>query len=116
MKLIIRWLALTVAFWAAASIVPGISIDGGIGRYFWIALLFGLINAILGTVLRLITLPLAILTFGLFLLVVNTLMLTLTDKVSDVLTIDGFWSAFFGALIISLLSSVLASVLGKVAR
>jgi putative membrane protein len=103
MKLIIRWVTLTVAFWVATLLVSGIDIDGGVRTYLWVALLFGLINALLGSVLKLITLPFTLLSFGAFLVIINAAMLQLTDRWSDKLSIDNFWSAIFASLIISVL-------------
>ena len=111
MKLIIRWVTLTVAFWAATLLVSGIDIDGGVRTYLWVALLFGLINALLGSVLKLITLPFTLLSFGAFLVIINAAMLQLTDRWSDKLSIDNFWSAIFASLIISVVSGVLRKVL-----
>jgi putative membrane protein len=111
-NLLIRWVALAAAFWVSAALIGGITVSGGVWSYFWIALLFGLINAFLGTLLRVVTLPLTILSLGLFLLIINTAMLYLTSKVTDSLAIDGFWAAFLGALIITIISGIL----GKTAR
>lgn len=111
-NLLIRWVALAAAVWVSAYFISGITVDGGVGSYFWIALVFGLINAVLGTIIRLFTLPLMILTLGLFSLIINTGMLLLTANLTDALQVDGFWSAFLGALIISIISSIL----GKTAK
>ena len=111
MKLIIRWVTLTVSFWVATLLVSGINIDGGVRTYLWVALLFGLINALLGSVLKLITLPFTLLSFGAFLVIINAAMLQLTDRWSDKLSIDNFWSAIFASLIISVVSGVLRKVL-----
>jgi putative membrane protein len=111
-NLLIRWVALAAAFWVSAALITGITVSGGAWSYFWIALIFGLINAFLGTLVRVVTLPLTILTLGLFLLVINTAMLYLTSKVTDALAIDGFWSAFLGALVIT----VISGIFGKTAR
>jgi putative membrane protein len=72
---------------------------------------FGLVNGILGPVLKLLTLPISILTLGLFLLVLNALLLALSAWLVPALTIDGFWSAFVGAILIGLVSWVLNHVL-----
>lgn len=111
-NLLIRWVALAAAFWISAEVISGITVEGGAKSYFWIALVFGLVNAILGTIVRLVTLPITILSLGLFLLVINTGMLLLTAKITEALTVDGFWSAFLGAVIIS----VVSGILGKTAR
>ena len=111
MKLLIRWGALAASFWVATAVVTGIYIDGGVKTYLWVALLFGLINALLGSLIRLLTLPITFLSFGLFLVIINSAMLQLTARWSDKLTIDNFWSAIFASVIISVVTSVLGKVL-----
>lgn len=102
---------MTAAFWVATLFVSGIQIDGGVKTYFWVALVFGLINALLGSIIKLITLPFTLLSFGAFLVIINAAMLQLTDRWSDKLSIDNFWSAIFASLIISVVSGVLRKVL-----
>jgi putative membrane protein len=75
---------------------------GEYGTYLWIGLLFGLVNAIAGPVLRLLSLPFVVLTLGLFLLVVNAALLGLTAAISDRLTVDGFGTALIGGLILAI--------------
>ena len=111
MKLLIRWAALAASFWVATSLISGIHVDGGLKTYLWVALLFGLINALLGGLIRLVTFPLTLISFGLFLVIINAAMLQLTARWSDKLTIDNFWSAIFASLIISVVTSVLGKVL-----
>lgn len=111
MKLLARWVALAASFWVATLIVPGIQIDGGLRTYLWVALLFGLINALLGSIIRLLTLPITLISFGLFLVIINAAMLQLTARWSDKLAIDNFWSAIFASLIISVVTGLLGKVL-----
>ena len=111
MKLLIRWGALAASFWVATTLVTGIHVDGGLKTYLWVALLFGLINALLGSLIKLVTLPITFLTFGLFLVIINAAMLQLTARWSDKLTIDNFWSAIFASVIISFVTSILGKVL-----
>ena len=92
-------------------VVSGIKIDGGFTTYLWVALLFGLINAIIGGLIKLVTFPISILSFGLFIFVINAAMLQLTDRWSDKLSIDNFWSAIFASIIISLTSGALRKIL-----
>ena len=94
-------------------LVSGIKIDGGFTTYLWVALLFGLINAIIGGLIKLVTFPISILSFGLFIFVINAAMLQLTDRWSDKLSIDNFWSAIFASVIISLVSGALRKILPK---
>jgi len=111
MKLLIRWGTLAASFWVATMLVSGIKIDGGFTTYLWVALLFGLINAIIGGLIKLVTFPISILSFGLFIFVINAAMLQLTDRWSDKLSIDNFWSAIFASIIISLISGALRKIL-----
>jgi putative membrane protein len=105
--ILLRWLVSAVAIWAAAAWIPGIEVHGGFWTYLWLALLLGLVNAILGTILRILTLPLTILTLGLFAIIVNTAVLAATAGLSSKLSIDDFWAALWAALVIAIVSTVL---------
>lgn len=111
-RLIIRWAVNAIALWAAIQIVPGIQHDGTGVSLLIIALIFGLVNALVRPLLVLLTCPLIVLTLGLFVLVINTLMLALTEWLSGIfnlgLTIDGLWPTFLGALVISVVSAVIS--------
>jgi putative membrane protein len=110
--LLIRWALLAVAFAVTAWILDGMDISGGFWGYVWVSALFGIVNAIIGTILRIFTLPLTIITLGLFSIVVNALMLSLTDALTDHLTIDEFWwTAIWAAILVSLVSVILDLVL-----
>ena len=76
--LLVRWAVLAFSMWIATLVVPGISVDGGVTTYLWVALLFGLINTFFGSIIKVLTFPVSLVTFGLFLLVVNAAMLSLT--------------------------------------
>ena len=106
MAIVLRWAVLAGAFWVTTLIVDGIQIKEGAWNYFWVAALFGLINTFIGSLLKLFTLPAVILTFGLFVFVINAAMLMLTDRWSDVITIDSFTSALVGSLLISVVSGI----------
>jgi len=107
MKLLFRWAALALAFWAATAIVPGITVNGKVGTYLWVALLFGLINAGLGSIVKILTFPVTIITLGLFLIVINAAMLSLTSRWSSALDVKDFWSALFASVIISVVTTLL---------
>ena len=113
MRLLGRWLAVSAAFWVAAQLISGIKINGGFATYLWVALLFGLINTFLGSLLKLITLPATIFTFGLFLVVVNAAMLQLTARWSSKLDIANFWSAILASIVISIVTSFLGTFYKK---
>ncbi len=106
-----RWALLSVGVWVAANIVGGIHLEGWASTLI-VALILGLLNAVVRPVLFWASLPLTCLTFGLFVLVLNAAMLALTawiaghfDRVH--FSIDGFWPAFWGAIIIGLVSWIL---------
>ena len=107
--LLIRWAVLAFSMWIATLIVPGITVDGGVGTYLWVALLFGLINSVFGSIIKVLTFPVSIVTFGLFLFVVNDAMLSLTARWSEKLEVTGFWSALLASLIISVITTLFKS-------
>jgi len=111
-KLLLRWAGLTLAVWVAAAVVPGVHVHGGVLTFAWVALLFGLVNAVLGPFLRLLALPFTLLTLGLFALVVNGLLVAITAALSSKLDVDGFFSAFLAALVISLVSALMNRIAG----
>jgi putative membrane protein len=110
MKLLVRWAALALSFWVATAVIPGIDVKGGFTTYLWVALLFGLLNATLGSLLKLLTLPAVILTLGLFLVVVNASILMLVARWSDKLDVNNFWSAIFTAIIISVITRLVSNI------
>ena len=105
--LLVRWAVLAFSMWIATLVVPGITVDGGLATYLWVALLFGLINTFFGSIIKVLTFPVSIVTFGLFLFVVNAAMLSLTALWSEKLDVSGFWAALFASLIISVITTVL---------
>ena len=114
MKLILRVLVNALALGAAAYLVPGIH-AGGVESVLLIALVFGVLNALVRPFLKLLSCPLLVLTLGLFTLVLNAVMLMLTawlgQKLGIDFRVDGFWPAFLGALVVSVVSAVLSWVL-----
>jgi putative membrane protein len=110
--LMLAWLIMAVAIAIAAAVVPSVEIDGGVLALLGVALLFGLVNALVGPVLRLVSLPLTVMTFGLFALVVNGALLALTAGLSDALEVGGFLGAVVAAVLISLLSGLLTFGVG----
>ena len=107
--LLIRWAVLAFSMWIATLVVPGITVDGGITTYLWVALLFGLINSVFGSIIKVLTFPVSIVTFGLFLFVVNAAMLSLTARWSEKLEVTGFWSARLASRIISVITTLFKS-------
>lgn len=103
-RLAVRLLLLAVVIGVVAELVPGIEVNGGFGALLWISVLFSVVNAILGPVFKLLSLPLIVLTLGLFLLVVNAALLAITAGLSSHLDVDSFGSAVLGGLLIALFS------------
>jgi len=114
-KWLLRWLINALALYVATELVPGITVEGGWQVLLVVALIFGLVNALIGPLLKLLTCPLIILTLGLFTLVINAWMLSLASWLAARLGVgfyvDGFASAFWGALVVSVVSFVLSMVL-----
>jgi putative membrane protein len=106
--LLISWAVLAVAFAVTSWLLDGMDVTGGFWGYLWVSLLFGIVNAIIGTILRILTFPLMLLTLGLFSIIVNALLLQITDGLSDHFTIDEFWwTAIWGAIIMAIVLVVL---------
>ena len=114
--LLISWGLIAVMFAVTTWILPGMEVSGGFWGYLWVSLLFGIVNAVIGTFLRIITFPLTVLTFGLFSILVNALLLQITDAISDHFTMDDFfWTAIWGAIIMAIVLVVLNMILGTFA-
>jgi putative membrane protein len=107
MRLLGRLGILALAFWVATAFLSGIKVNGGFWTYLWVALLFGLINTFIGSLLKLLTLPAVLLTFGLFSFIINAAMLMLTSRWSSALDVKNFGYALVASLIISIVSSIL---------
>jgi len=112
-RLLIRWVVIAFSLWVAVLLVPGLEKDGNLLTWFWVAAIFGLVNAIIRPIVLLLSCPLVVLTLGLFVLIVNWIMLALTIWISsDVFdlgfTSTGFWATFFGAIVISIVSALLS--------
>jgi putative membrane protein len=116
MKILIRWVIVSLALFVAAWIVPGIRVEGNAWIvYAVMAVILGLVNAIVRPVLKLLTCPLIILTLGVFVLVINGLSLWLASKIAVNwfhvgFYVDGFWPAFLGALIVSVVTVILSAL------
>ena len=109
--LLIRWLVLAVAVWVTTAVVSGIDVNGGAGTYLLVAIVLASVNAVLGSILRLLTFPLIVLTLGVFSLVINALMLMVTDGLMDSFDVDGFGPALLGAVIIAVVTMILDLIL-----
>ena len=115
--LLIRLGLTALAFILTAWLLTGMELSGGFFGALWVALLFGIINTIIGTIIRLLTLPFILLTFGLLLVLINAAMLALTDAITSHLTIDEFWwTTIWAALLLSIITVVLDVIFGALFR
>ena len=104
MVTVLKWLGYALAVMLVAWIIPGISVENFLSALL-VAAVLGLINLFIKPVLMLITLPINFLTLGLFTLVLNALLLMLAGYVTPGFEVDGFWSAFWGALVLSIVTA-----------
>jgi putative membrane protein len=111
MSFLISLVVNAVALWVATRIVTGVTYTGTLLPLVGVALVFGVVNAIIRPILKFLTFPFYIFTFGLFAFVLNGLMLWLTSSLSGALGLNfrvaGFWPAFWGALVVSIVSTIL---------
>ena len=118
--LLIRLVINAAALFVAVQLIPGMHFTGGIGRLLLVALVFGVVNAIVRPVLTLLSCPLIVVTLGLFLLVINAVMLGLTSWLSTSLNlgfrVDGFVPALVGGIVIGIVSTVLPLFVGRAAK
>ena len=116
MVFLLRLLINAAALWVAIQLVDGIDHRGSMWSLLFVALVFGVLNASIRPVLQLLSLPLLILTLGLFMFVINAVMLMMTGWVSGLFNlgfyVGGFWDAFLGGLIISVVSLMLSIFTG----
>ena len=120
MPFLVRLLVNAAALWVATLVVPGVSYLGGALPLLGVALVFGVINAFLRPVAKILTFPLIIVTLGIFSLVINGLMLWLTSSLSSGLGlgfhVSGFWPAFWGGVVVSLVSLILSMLVTEPKR
>ena len=116
-KFILRWVINAIALYLAVLILPGIDLRSDLVSILWLALIFGLVNALFRPLIQLLTCPLIILTLGLFTLVINTFLFWLTSVIGQSfgfgLTISDpiLWNAFLGGLVVSIVSVVMTLIL-----
>lgn len=116
-KFVLRWVINAVALYLAVLVLPGIDLRSGVASIIWLALIFGLVNALFRPLIQMLTCPLIMLTLGLFTLVINTFLFWLTSVIGQsfglALTIADpvWWNAFLGGLVVSVVSVVLTLIL-----
>ncbi|MEJ2502679.1 MAG: phage holin family protein [Gemmatimonadota bacterium] len=117
MRFLLRLLATAAALWVAVALVPGITYQGGAFGLLGVALVFGVVNAFIRPVLKILTCPLVVLTLGLFVFVLNAFLLWLTAEIAQGFgvgfDVDGFVAALIGALIVGVVSTVLNLFVGE---
>jgi putative membrane protein len=117
LSFLVRTLINAAALWVAVRLVAGITYEGGWLPFFGVAVVFGVLNTVVGRIAKILTLPLIIVTFGIFLIVINAFMLWLTSVLAGVLgisfAVSGFWAAFWGALVVSIVSTILSVVVAE---
>ena len=117
MRLLLRWLVSAAAVYAAAFLVPGIRLEEGFTNLLIVALVVGLVNALVRPILRMLACGLIVLTLGLFLLVINAAMLLLTGWLAGKLdvgfSVTGFWTAVGGAIVVTLVTWVVDGLIGQ---
>jgi putative membrane protein len=107
-SILVRWAILGAAFAFTSWALHGMNVSGGFWAYVWVSAIFGLVNASIGTILRILTFPLTVLTLGLFSIFVNACLLGITDWLTSHLTIDEFWwTAIWAAIILSVVLMIL---------
>lgn len=116
MKLLLRIVINAAALWVATRLVDGIDIGGDVTGLVVVAIVFGIVNAFVRPIVAILTFPITLVTLGLFTLVINALMLMLTDRLSDTLNIGGatsdqFITALVAGIVISIVSTVLNTLL-----
>jgi putative membrane protein len=118
--LLVRLVINAVALFAAVKLIPGMHFTGGVGNLLLVALVFGLVNAVVRPILTLLSCPLIVVTLGLFLLVINAAMLWLTSWLSSRFAlgfqVDGFLPALLGGLVIGIVSTALTLFVGRAAE
>ena len=112
MKLVIHWLLATLAIIVTAYLLPGVAVSGILAAMITAAVL-GLVNAFLKPVLLILTLPINILTLGLFTVVINVLLIWLTDKIVPGFSVSGFWGAVAFSIVLFFVNSILGAKRGR---
>ena len=116
-KFILRLLINAIALYLAVLILPGIELLNGLASIVWLALIFGIINALFRPLLKFLTCPLIILTLGLFTLVINTFLFWLTSVIGQsfgialIISDPVWWNAFLGGLVVSIVSVLMTMIL-----
>lgn len=109
LRLLVQWLLSAIALLIVARIVPGFEV-AGMGPALIAVIVIGLLNATVGLILKIVTFPLSILTLGIFLLVINGIMILVASSIVRGFRVTGFWPAFWGAVVLALLGLLVRAV------
>ncbi|WP_018618856.1 phage holin family protein [Spirosoma luteum] len=110
MGLIIRILISAVAVWVACYFIPGVSATGGVGTYLIVAIVLGFLNAFIKPILTILTIPITIITLGLFLLVINVLMVYLTAYLIPDFHVSNFIAALLFSIVVSIVTALIDAI------
>jgi len=106
MKMLIQWVLTALAIWIVSRLIPGFEVSGAMSALI-AAVVIGFVNATLGLFLKIVTFPLTLVTFGIFWLVINALMIELASAIVPGFHVHGFGAAFWGAIVLSLVNMAL---------
>ena len=106
MRMLIHWVLTAVAIWIVSRLVPGFSVNGPVAALI-AAVVIGFVNATIGLFLKIVTFPLTMVTFGLFWLIINAVMIKLASALVPGFRVDTFGAAFWGAIVLSLVNMAL---------
>jgi putative membrane protein len=106
MRMLIHWVLTAVAIWIVSRLVPGFSVNGPVAALI-AAVVIGFVNATIGLFLKIVTFPLTMVTFGLFWLIINAVMIKLASAIVPGFRVDTFGAAFWGAIVLSLVNVAL---------
>jgi len=111
MQILLNWLIAALAVLASAYVLPGVSV-AGFGSAMIVALVLGIINAFIRPLLLLLTLPINVLTLGLFTFVINAFLVLLTAQIVPGFRVDGFWYALLFSLVLSIVTALIYMIFG----
>jgi putative membrane protein len=113
--LLLKWLIMAVSIVISAYLIPGVKVSGFLSAL-WVALFLGIVNVLIKPILLLITLPINILTLGLFTFVINALLILLASSLVKGFEVSGFWVAVLFSIVLSLINYALGSLFGTKTR
>ena len=113
--MLLKWLIMAVSIVISAYLIPGVKVSGFLSAL-WVALFLGIVNILIKPILILITLPINILTLGLFTFVINAVLILLASSVVKGFEVSGFWVAVLFSIVLSLINYALGSLLGTKTR